>query len=33
MTAIDIFWVGIGGGSGSLLRWWVGKLTGERYHG
>lgn len=33
MTAIDIFWVGIGGGSGSLLRWWVGKITGERYHG
>lgn len=33
MTVTDIFWVGAGGGSGSLLRWWVGKLVGERYHG
>ncbi|MFW8303572.1 chromosome condensation protein CrcB, partial [Klebsiella pneumoniae] len=24
MVATDIFWVGLGGGTGSLLRWWVG---------
>jgi len=25
-------WVGLGGGLGSLLRWWIGHLIGERYH-
>jgi len=25
--------VGLGGGLGSLLRWWVGRMVGERYHG
>jgi fluoride exporter len=25
--------VGLGGGLGSLLRWWVGRMAGERYHG
>lgn len=33
MQAIDFAWVGLGGGLGSLLRWWIGKLVGERYHG
>jgi CrcB protein len=31
MTPLDIMWVGLGGGLGSLLRWWVGRLIGERY--
>ena len=25
--------VGLGGGLGSLLRWWLGRMVGERYHG
>jgi fluoride exporter len=33
MTALDIQWVGLGGGLGSLLRWWVGRAVGERYRG
>ncbi|WP_378941222.1 fluoride efflux transporter FluC [Mesorhizobium sp. ANAO-SY3R2] len=33
MTALDVLWVGVGGGLGSLLRWWIGHLVGERYHG
>ena len=33
MTALDVMWVGLGGGLGSLLRWWVGRVVGERYHG
>jgi len=33
MRALDVMWVGLGGGLGSLLRWWIGKLVGERYHG
>ncbi|MCP9758192.1 CrcB family protein [Aquitalea sp. S1-19] len=33
MTALDVMWVGLGGGLGSLLRWRVGTLVGERYHG
>ncbi|MGG4663965.1 fluoride efflux transporter CrcB [Providencia vermicola] len=33
MVAIDILLVGTGGGIGSLLRWWIGRLVGERYHG
>jgi len=33
MQAIDFFWVGLGGGLGSLLRWWIGRLVGERHHG
>ena len=24
-------WVGLGGGLGSALRWWIGRLIGERY--
>ena len=32
MKALDVMWVGIGGGLGSLLRWWVGRIVNERYH-
>ena len=33
MTPLDVMWVSLGGGLGSLLRWWVGRVTGEHYHG
>ncbi len=33
MTPLDVMWVGLGGGVGSLARWWIGRLVGERYHG
>ena len=33
MKFLDIVWVGLGGGCGSLLRWWIGRLVGERYKG
>jgi fluoride exporter len=33
MTALDVLWVGLGGGLGSLLRWWVGRVVGERWRG
>ncbi|MBW0236505.1 fluoride efflux transporter CrcB [Pseudomonas sp. D1HM] len=33
MTALDVFWVGLGGGLGSLLRWWIGLRVGELYKG
>lgn len=33
MTPADVMWVGLGGGAGSLLRWWIGRLVTERYHG
>lgn len=33
MTPLDVMWVGLGGGIGSLLRWWIGLLVGERYQG
>jgi CrcB protein len=33
MTALDVLWVGLGGGLGSLLRWWVGRVVGEHYRG
>jgi len=33
MTPLDVVWVGLGGGTGSLLRWWIGRIVGERYHG
>jgi len=32
MTPLDVIWVGLGGGVGSLLRRWIGRLIGERYH-
>ena len=33
MTPLDIAWVGLGGGAGSLSRWWLGRVVGERYRG
>ena len=33
MTALDVLWVGLGGGLGSLLRWWIGRMVDERYRG
>lgn len=33
MTALDFVWVFLGGGAGSLLRWFVGRVTGEHYRG
>jgi CrcB protein len=33
MRALDVMWVGLGGGAGSLLRWWIGRIVGERYRG
>lgn len=33
MTALDVFWVGLGGGLGSLLRWWIGLRVGQFYKG
>jgi fluoride exporter len=30
---LDVLLVGFGGGLGSVLRWWVGRLIGERYKG
>jgi len=33
MKPLDVMWVGLGGGLGSGLRWWVGSMVGERYHG
>ena len=33
MTPLEVMWVGLGGGLGSVLRWWVGRVVGERYPG
>ncbi len=33
MNPLDVMWVGLGGGLGSVLRWWIGRVVGERYHG
>lgn len=33
MAPLDFAWVGLGGGLGSVLRWAVGRIVGERYHG
>lgn len=33
MRSIDIVWIGLGGGLGSVLRWWIGRVVGERYQG
>ena len=30
---MDVMYVGLGGGIGSVLRWWIGRLVGERYKG
>jgi fluoride exporter len=32
MTPMDVILVGLGGGTGSVLRWGVGRAVGERYH-
>ncbi|HVZ09954.1 fluoride efflux transporter FluC [Rhodopila sp.] len=33
MKPLDVMWVSLGGGFGSLLRWWIGSLISERHHG
>lgn len=33
MTALDVFWVGLGGGLGSLFRWWIGLRVARFYKG
>jgi CrcB protein len=33
MTALDVMWVGIGGGTGSVIRWLVGRWVGTWHHG
>jgi CrcB protein len=33
MKPFDVLCVGLGGGLGSVFRWWVGRLVGEHYHG
>jgi len=33
MSPVDFLWVGLGGGLGSVLRWWTGRLVAERYVG
>jgi fluoride ion exporter CrcB/FEX len=33
MTPLDVMWVGLGGGLGSLLRWLTGPVIGEHYRG
>jgi fluoride exporter len=33
LKPLDVLWVALGGGLGSVLRWWIGFAVGERYHG
>jgi CrcB protein len=33
MKPLDVVWVGLGGGLGSVLRWWIGRIVGEHFHG
>jgi CrcB protein len=33
LQPVDLMWVGLGGGLGSVLRWWIGRLVGEGYKG
>lgn len=33
MKPLDVMWVGLGGGLGSALRWWIGRLVGQAYKG
>jgi fluoride exporter len=28
LKPVDVMWVGLGGGLGSVLRWWIGRLVG-----
>ncbi len=33
MKPVDVMWVALGGGLGSVLRWWIGRMVGARYRG
>ena len=33
MKPLDVIWVGLGGGLGSVLRWCIGRVMAERYTG
>lgn len=33
LSPVDVIWVGLGGGLGAVLRWWIGRLVGEGYKG
>ena len=33
MKPSDVVWVGLGGGFGSVLRWWIGRIVGDHFHG
>ena len=33
MSGLDLLWVFLGGGAGSVLRWLVGRFAGEHYRG
>ena len=33
LSPADVMLVGLGGGLGSVLRWWIGRLVGEGYKG
>jgi fluoride exporter len=33
MKPLDLMWVWLGGGLGSVLRWWIGRIVAERYTG
>lgn len=33
LKSVDVMWVGLGGGLGSVLRWWIGRLVGQHYKG
>jgi CrcB protein len=33
LKPLDLMWIGLGGGIGSVARWSIGRMVGERYHG
>lgn len=33
MQPLDVMWIGLGRGLGSLLRWWIGHMIASRYPG
>jgi CrcB protein len=33
MKPLDLMWVWLGGGLGSVLRWWIGRVVAERHTG